>query len=316
MAEEVLSHEHHVPAGLLELYEILEWKEAVEAGPRNLGDTLRTGTLLVPGPGTVVSRAGWGARQPKEPYSNLSEKRGSTGHYEGPHMGPYSHDSCATKVRGIQAFHMDGRGWNDIAYTTLTCIHGVIFMGRGWNARTAAQGTNQGNATHYAHCVLIGVDDDFTHEAQLGLVSVFRKAQEEGGAGTERKVHSDWHPTGCPGDPIRDFIRSGMHTEDPNIPDPPSTSTGSLEESQVRTTVNVRTDADGNGWKDTSIPWSQYRGCTAQGLDPEDAKRYGNAVANAHNRNSQTRIVVTGGVPTTDPANPNYVIVHVNRLSN
>jgi hypothetical protein len=203
-------HDHLVPADLLELYEVLEWNLAVAAAPFKRFDLDAPATAAGdPTPGTIVSRAEAGLRPPKNTPTKLTDPDGSTAHYEGPKMGTFPHSSCATKVRGIQAFHMDSRGWNDIAYTTIVCPHGVIFMGRGWGVRTAANGTNDGNARHYAHCVLIGVGDEFTGSAQFALKVAFRISREQGKAGTERKVHSDWKATACPGDPIRDFVRAG-----------------------------------------------------------------------------------------------------------
>jgi peptidoglycan hydrolase-like protein with peptidoglycan-binding domain len=124
-------------------------------------------------------------------------------------MGAYSHDTCPAKVRGIQAFHMDRNGWNDIAYTTISCIHGTIFDCRGVNVRTAAQGTNEGNQISYAHCVMMGAGDVLTREAMQALHDIFGYYESQG-SGTRHWCHSDWHPTGCPGDPIRAFVRSGL----------------------------------------------------------------------------------------------------------
>ena len=39
-------------------------------------------------------------------------------------MGPMDHTRCTGVVRSIQSFHMDGNGWNDIAYNFLVCPHG------------------------------------------------------------------------------------------------------------------------------------------------------------------------------------------------
>jgi peptidoglycan hydrolase-like protein with peptidoglycan-binding domain len=216
--------EHGVPADLLELYEVLEFNGLVEL-PEIPRQAVRRSSGPIPG--TVISRAQWGARPPKGAYGRMSSRRGSTAHYEGPRMGIFPHSSCVVKVRGIQAFHMDGRGWTDIAYNTIECPHGEIFMGRG-NARSAANGTNAGNDSHFAHCVLIGVGDEFPNAAQYALRAAFRIAREQWGAGAEEKVHGDWKATACPGDPIRAFVRSGMQgggsTPAPTpTPTPPAT---------------------------------------------------------------------------------------------
>lgn len=154
----------------------------------------------------LVTRAAWGARAPKS-TSAIGTVRGHALHYEGPKMGEFPHDSCASKVRGIQAFHMGpSRGWADIAYNALVCPHGYVFEGRGPSRRSAAQGTNDGNAHFLATCFLGGVDDVFTDAAKLAFLDAFAWM----GGGGERRPHSFFHATGCPGSPIRTWIEQGL----------------------------------------------------------------------------------------------------------
>lgn len=284
--------DHHVDPELLELHEVLEYTgKRKPKFPKLLG---APAPPLLSVPGTIVTRAQWGAR-PARSSSGISDIRGSTAHYEGPHMGTFSHDSCAPKVRGIQAFHMDNRGWADIAYTSLTCPHGVIYVCRWWRTRTAAQGTNFGNDHHYAHCVLMGVDDPLTDEAKRGLRTAFDLARSQGGAGAEQKIHSDWHATACPGDPIRSFVRAGLPAA--SHPEPPITFVGTLEEKVVRAEVKISTDDHGNGFRDTGIPWSEYRSVSGVGFDPPYVGGYKNPVVTAHDVNEQVRVVITGWIP-------------------
>ena len=77
----------------------------------------------------LVTRAQWGARPPRN--RTPLNPTGATAHWEGPHMGVFPHTACPSKVRGIQAFHMDSRGWSDIAYNAIVCPHGYVFEGRG-----------------------------------------------------------------------------------------------------------------------------------------------------------------------------------------
>src|SRR5262245_38770541 len=102
-------------------------------------------------PVKFVTREQWGARPPTAPYTAINSTV-TTGHWEGPHMGTFGHDSCAPKVRGIQAYHMDNNGWSDIAYNGVACPHGYVFEGRGPGHRSAANGTNQGNAASAVIC--------------------------------------------------------------------------------------------------------------------------------------------------------------------
>lgn len=163
--------------------------------------------------GTLITRAQWGARRPAGNIGNIDPK-GITVHYNGPPIGgyPWDHGRCAQLVRGTQAFHLDGRKWADIAYTAIVCHHGVVFEGRGLRQRTAAQGTNDGNARSLALMFLIGQGEPATEEARHAAVWWARDVARL----PLRWVHSDWHSTACPGDPLRFWKATGF--ADPNLP--------------------------------------------------------------------------------------------------
>lgn len=199
--------DHTVPGDLLELHEILEatGMRQIPKVPNTVEELLALADL----PPNFVPRAAWGALNPTSRVA-LRTAEGNTAHYEGPRTGVYPHSSCASKVRGIQRFHMEGRGWGDIAYNFIICPHGYIFEGRGFGIRSAANGTNEGNGKSYAHCVLIGEGDAFTVEAQSGLANSFGYCRHRG-SGDRRWVHSDWKATKCPDVPITNFVRGGMN---------------------------------------------------------------------------------------------------------
>lgn len=158
-------------------------------------------------PGRFVARGEWGARPPRS-RTALRATFGVTGHWEGPGLGPYDHAACASMVREIQQFHMDTRGWVDIAYQAALCRHGYVYEGRWIGVRSAANGTNAGNDTSYAVCILMGEGDTLTAEA-LGAwwwcVETFRAA----GAGPGLRGHRDWRATSCPGDAFYAAIGAG-----------------------------------------------------------------------------------------------------------
>jgi len=45
--------------------------------------------------------------------------------------------SCSARLRSIQNFHMNGRGWSDIGYSFLVGSDGRIYEGRGFNVAGA-----------------------------------------------------------------------------------------------------------------------------------------------------------------------------------
>jgi hypothetical protein len=79
----------------------------------------------------LVSRAAWGARPPKYPYSLTLAKHLAIHHTAGVSDGvAATTEECAAQVRAIQAFHQDTRDWNDVGYSYLICGTGEVFQAR------------------------------------------------------------------------------------------------------------------------------------------------------------------------------------------
>ena len=156
---------------------------------------------------TIITRQEWGARPPTV-VSPSSSFRGVAVHWEGPRLGwPWVHAVCFEKVRGIQNFHMNTRGWADIAYNLVVCGHGDVFVGRGRNVRNAANGgLRNDNAEFYAICYLGGEGDEFTLEAKDGFND---GAGFLGVSQGEWRKHSAFVPTSCPGPIIGAWVTSG-----------------------------------------------------------------------------------------------------------
>ena len=82
-----------------------------------------------PGQPTVHPRSSWGARAPKvRPSIASSLKIGVVHHTAG--TNNYSSAQVPALLRGVQAYHMDANGWNDIGYN-----FAVDRFGRVWEAR-------------------------------------------------------------------------------------------------------------------------------------------------------------------------------------
>ena len=146
-----------------------------------------------------VSRADAGLRKPRSISRNISPSDGGVAfHYGGPASTAKEHADCVKQWRGWQAFHMDSRGWADIAYTMGVCQHGYAFAGRGAGVRTAANGTNFGNENFYAVCWLGGEGQTPTqaaYDAFEWAVLNLRKT----GAGRAVRPHQFFKGTACPG---------------------------------------------------------------------------------------------------------------------
>lgn len=169
----------------------------------------------------LKTRDEWGAKRPKATPATITNE-GQTLHHGGGSPWPASvdrsngarfaattdHNSCPAICRAWQAFHMapepGGRGWNDIAYNSLFCPHGVRFEGRGPGKRSGANGTNTGNSRSCASVYIAGTGDPLTDQAKMAALD------EAIRFGTHlRWQHSDWKSTECAGDHIRNWQSAG-----------------------------------------------------------------------------------------------------------
>lgn len=92
--------------------------------------------------------------------------------------------------------------------TYVVCRHGDVYEGRGPGVRSAANGTNDGNARYYAVCVLMGPGDTLTDQAKRGFLHA-REILMSNGAGPEIRPHRSFLATGCPGSTLASWIIAG-----------------------------------------------------------------------------------------------------------
>lgn len=170
---------------------------------------------------TVVTRAQWGAVAPRNVSNNITPGNGGVAiHHVGKGLVARSdHADCAAQVRGIQSYHM-GKDWADIAYTYLVCVHDYIFVGRGKNVRTAANGSNSGNQNWYAVCGLVGDEDTLGEKLIDAYKSAIVDLRTSGGAGRGITGHRDHVSTTCPGDELYQMVNDGALTPGPDVAPP------------------------------------------------------------------------------------------------
>jgi len=121
------------------------------------------------------------------------------------------HVNCPARILAAQRYHMEEKGWLDIAYNHLFCRHGFVFVGRGFGVRSAANGTTEANDSYFAVCFL-GDDSvgraDVTPEARRALQQLIREYRRRYAAAREVRPHSDFYATACPGDELRALIKA------------------------------------------------------------------------------------------------------------
>lgn len=149
----------------------------------------------------IVTRAGWDARPPRSVTAASWAKRDTfVTHYGGT-------GTLGQSPRQIQNFHMDTRGWSDIAYNWLVDHHGTIYEGRGWDR------VGSHTADHNTHTVgvcFIGGEGDATPAARAAIRWLYDEAVRLKGGPLLQRGHRDFNPTECPGDDLYAWVRSGM----------------------------------------------------------------------------------------------------------
>lgn len=157
----------------------------------------------------VASRRDWGARAPRS-RRDLTRPRGLAVHWAGGATGldtDVDHDRCERVIRGQQDFHMDVRGWVDLAYNFLACPH-LIFVARGWGVRSAAQGTTFGNDNYHAVQVMIGGNEKPT-SFQLAAVRWLSGQHHDRYGRTGLRPHRSFKATACPGPDLTRWVAAG-----------------------------------------------------------------------------------------------------------
>jgi hypothetical protein len=159
-----------------------------------------------------VSRSGWGAKAPLSRPTVLLASRVDTivYHYTAANADEQAeHRNCAQRVRGVQTFHQNVRGWNDIAYNYLVCKHGYIYEGRGIENKSAATGVHNG---HTLAVCFLGDDtldrDDVTIAGRQALVEISRWIRQRRPAISKYAGHRDFMSTSCPGNELYTYIHS------------------------------------------------------------------------------------------------------------
>lgn len=196
----------------------------------------------------IVTRAQWGARAPK--YINRGAMLAqSTCHYNGPDVvvagkKSWDHSKCAGLVRGIQNFHMDGRGWSDIAYNFVICPHGYTFEGRGLNTYNGANGTNSGNRSSHAIMCLAGEGNAFTDAEKVEFRQCVEYVVEKTKCHTGCMGHRDHKSTACPGDIRYKWVHAGMPVPNAPVPAPKPTPEPVKEKDDMPAGFLVKLDKD------------------------------------------------------------------------
>lgn len=146
-------------------------------------------------------------------------KRGFTIHHNGPEVAGLvqfmtDHTRCLNFWRGIRNYHVNDRGWSDIAYSFGVCPHGEAIPGRGWNRNQWANGEDQVGADDgpdsewYSVMAFIGGTQVPNHPMIGGITHLIHTGRKTGLCGYRIFPHNFWKRKACPGTELTVFAAS------------------------------------------------------------------------------------------------------------
>ena len=167
-------------------------------------------SYLLPGSETirVYSRKDWGARAPRPMTDQPGAPREAFLHHSDGDRAESLRTLNAQKqrLRGIQAFHMDERGWSDVAYHFVlfqpygNLKYARIFEARDWRKVPAAQlGRNSGTL---AVCVVGDFTSDVLKRNTRYAIELLLTTHPAGAQLRTLGGHRDVGATTCPGDGV------------------------------------------------------------------------------------------------------------------
>ncbi|XP_035209352.1 peptidoglycan-recognition protein 1-like [Stegodyphus dumicola] len=166
----------------------------------------------------MVSRDRWGARLSLDNTTNSMPVPHLFIHHT---VTPQCNDliSCSRRMRGMQNYHMDDLGWDDIGYNFLIGGDGRVYVARGWTRMGAhTYGFNR-NSIAFS---LIG---DFTEQPPSEIMlnatrSLIRCAEDQGYVAENYKLHGhrDAGCTECPGSALYALIKEWPRFEAGPLP--------------------------------------------------------------------------------------------------
>lgn len=232
----------------------------------------------------LVTRAEWGARPPRA-INRGAMKAKPTLHWNGPTVTvsgstTWDHRYCASLVRGVQNYHMDAKGWNDIAYNFVGCPHGYTFEGRGINVWNGANGTTSGNRSSIALMSLSGELNPFPMSEKVGIKEGFTFISARAGAPLGAQGHRDHKATACPGEARYVWLKNGMPTSgssDGGTTPKPPTKHPVPSSPNTNTILRLGVTSDDVAWVQSTLNKKASQGLVVDGI-------YGSATAESVRR--------------------------------
>ncbi len=155
----------------------------------------------------AICTAAWGGREPAGAFTNHTIER-MTVHHTAALLD--TNRNAPARARAHQRFHIDGRGWADLAYHFLVDANGNVYEGRPVTA-VGDTGTNYDPTGHFLVCAEGDFDRQSIPAAQVAAVAdvLAWGATQFGVDPSTIRGHRDWASTSCPGDGFYPLISDG-----------------------------------------------------------------------------------------------------------
>lgn len=150
-------------------------------------------------------------------------------HYPG--AGPdQANKDPRESLRGWRNFHVQTRGWRDIAYNYAVDLSGRIWTLRGW----AQDGGVKGMGGKCVSCLLIlGGTEEMSDAMKESVVALADWVDNRVGRGLARTYHGRLVSTDCPGTDATRWVKAGMPVPSAAKPAPTTRPTAPISANQL-----------------------------------------------------------------------------------
>lgn len=232
-----------------------------------------------------LPRTAWNARPANPGPGDLTVSRveGAVIHWPG--MGTArkaTQAEVASALRGWQNYHMDDRGWSDIAYQVAVDQAGRAWTLRGLRTQSGANGNNAANEDYGAILLVVGTGEQPSPELIATTREVIRDFRVTYPNGTKIRPHSavrveyTGDGTDCPGDIVRGLISDRAFeptTTKPEDDDMANADDVLAEIQALRGEEKARYVTETDRWKAEADRWAveakRWAAMFARGVDPQ-----------------------------------------------
>ncbi len=159
-------------------------------------------------------RITWGARAARSGPGRLdkTEVVGLAFHWPGMTQPLTTVKDVKAALRGWQAYHMDTKGWSDIAYQAAIDQAGNWYQLRGLKTQSGANGDTDVNEAYGAVLLVLAPGERPSPAMTKTVRRLVRRHRRIFRKSTALPPHSGIHndPTDCPGDIVRSFLAAGV----------------------------------------------------------------------------------------------------------